>query len=74
MRHLFLQPVSIPLLTHFVVQSAGFLFLITRPRRTQLFRTCQRRTGRAVPVATIAAVADEYGTKTTRAVENPAVL
>lgn len=74
MRHLFLQSRSILLLTHFVVQLAGFRLLIPLGGRTPLFRMCYRCTGRAVPVATIATPADEHEMKTTLAVENAAVL
>jgi hypothetical protein len=74
MRHLFLQSASILFLPRFVVQPAGFRLLVPLPRRTQLFRACHRCTGGTVPVATITTAADEDQTKTTLAVENPAVL
>jgi hypothetical protein len=38
MRHIFLQPVSVALLTHFVVQPSSFRLLILSPCRTLLFR------------------------------------
>jgi len=41
--------------------------------RTEVFRPRQWRTGRAVLVTTVATPADKYETKTTLAVENPAV-
>jgi len=73
MRHLFLQSGSILLLTHFVVQSAGLRLLIPLARGAQLFPPYQWSTGRTVPVAAIATAADKHETKTTLAVENPAV-
>jgi hypothetical protein len=74
MRHIFLQPLSVTLLTHFVVQSARFRPLILFPCRTLFFHAGNRGTRRTVPVATIATAADNYESKATLTVKNPAVL
>jgi hypothetical protein len=72
--HLFLQPGSVVLLTHFVVQSAGFGLLIPGIRSAMAFTPRKQSTWFAVPVAAIAMPADRYFLMTTLAVENPAVL
>jgi len=74
MRHLFRQPASVLLLTHFVIQPADFGLLIQRACHALLFRPRQPSTRRAVPVATIARPADHHLDMATRAVEDPAIL
>jgi len=73
MRHLFRQPAAVLLLTHFVIQPAGFRLLIQRAGHALLFSARQRTTRRAVPIATIAAPADHHLHMTPRAVEDPAI-
>ena len=73
MRHLFLQSVSIVLLTHLVIESAIFRPLIALAGRSLFFDPCQRRTGAAEPVAAVAMTADAYEFMTTLAMENTAV-
>jgi hypothetical protein len=73
MRHLFSQVFSIVLLTHLVIEPAIFRLLISLASRTLFFGAGQRRTGPAVPVATVAMSADTYELVTTLALKNPAV-
>lgn len=72
--HLFRQPGPVVLLTHFVVQSAGFGLLIPGIRSAMVFTPRKRSTWFAVPVAVVAMPADRYFLMTTLAVEYPAVL
>ena len=74
MRHLFRPPGSVQLLTHLVVQPAGFLLLILLARHALLLGPRQRSTRRAVPVATVAPPADHHLPMTTLAAEDPAIL
>jgi len=73
MRHLFRQPLSVLLLTHFVIQPASFGLLIQRARDPLPFRPHHRSTPTAIPVAMIAAPADHNFLITTLAVEDPAI-
>jgi hypothetical protein len=73
MRHLCRFSDFVPLVTRFVIQPAGFGFLIPLPGSTLFFCACQRRTIAAVPVAPIATTANAYELMTTLAFENAAV-
>jgi hypothetical protein len=73
MRHLCCLSDFVPLVTRFVVQPAGFGFLIPLPGGTLFFCACQRRTITAVSVAPIATTANAYELMTTLALENAAV-
>lgn len=72
--HLFRQPGPVVLLTHFVVQPAGFGLLIPGIRSAMVFTPRKRSTCFAIPVAVVAMPADRYFLMTTLAVEYPAVL
>jgi hypothetical protein len=72
--HLFRRFGPVVLLTHFVVQSAGFSFLVPGIRFAMVFTPRKRTTWFAVPVAVVAIPADRYFLMTTCAIENPAVL
>jgi hypothetical protein len=73
-RRLFRLPAAVVLLTCFVVQPAGFGLLIQRAGRALLFRSRQRSTRRAVPVAAVALTADHHIPMTPSAAEDPTIL
>ena len=72
MRHIFVQSVSIFLLTHLMIEPAIFRLLILLAGLALLFCACQRPTEWAEPVATIAMTADSYELMTTLAFKNTA--
>jgi len=73
MRHLCRFSDFVSLVTHFVVQPAGFGFLIPLSGGTLFFCARQRCTIAAVSVAPIATTANAYELMTTLAFENAAV-
>ena len=73
MRHIFLQSVSILLLTHLMIESAIIRLLIVFAGLALFFCARQWCTGWTEPVATVAMTADAYERMTTRAFENTAV-
>jgi hypothetical protein len=73
MRHIFLQSVSIPLLTHLMIEPAIVCLLIFLAGLALFFCARQRSAGWAETVATIAMSADAYELMTTLAFKNTAV-
>jgi hypothetical protein len=71
--HLFRQPGPVGLLTHFVIEPAGFGLLVSGVRFAVVFDRRQRSTRFAVPVAVVARPADPNLLMTTLAVEDPAI-
>lgn len=72
--HLFRQPGAVAVLTHFVIESAGFGLLVPGVRFAVVFLPRQRSTWFAVPVAVITRPADRNLSMTTLAVEKAAIL
>jgi hypothetical protein len=72
--HLFRQPGPVGLLTHFVIEPAGFGLLVSRVRFAVVFDRRQRSTRFAVLVSVVTRPADPNFLMTTLAVEDPAVL
>ena len=71
--HLFRQPGPVAVLTHFVIEPAGFGLLVQGIRFAVVFFPRQRSTRFAVPVAVVARPADPNLLMTSLAVENPAI-
>ena len=71
--HLFRQPGPVAVLTHFVIESAGFGLLVPGVRFAVVFLLRQRSTRFAVPVAVVARPADPNLLLTSIAVEKAAV-
>ena len=71
--HLFRQPGAVAVLTHFVIESAGFGLLVPGVRFAVVFLLRQRSTRFAVPVAVVARPADPNLLLTSIAVEKAAV-
>ena len=71
--HLFCQPGPVVVLTHFVIEPAGFGLLVPGIRFAVAFLPRQRYTEFAVPVAVVARPADPNLLMTSLAVENPAI-
>lgn len=71
--HLFRQPGPVAVLTHFVIEPAGFGLLVPGVRFAVVFLPRQRSTRFAVPVAMVARPADPYLLLTSLAVEKAAI-
>jgi hypothetical protein len=71
--HLFRQPGPIAVLTHFVIEPAGFGLLVPGVRFAVVFLQRLRSTNFAVPIAVVARPADPNLSLTSLAVEKAAV-